>query len=77
MEYGCYHELVVLYLVYSLLGWVGETVAAAARGPGFVKRGLAAGPWALQSAEKSAAGGSAPAVVMGAPRPGYPAKRLP
>ena len=42
MEYAWYYDLVLLYVVYSFLGWVGETVVAAARGRGFVKRGFAA-----------------------------------
>ena len=45
MEYAWYYDLVLLYVVYSFLGWVAETVAAAARGRGFVKRGFAAGPF--------------------------------
>ena len=45
MEYAWYYDLVLLYVVYSFLGWVGETVVAAARGRGFVKRGFAAGPF--------------------------------
>ena len=44
MEYSWY-DLVLLYMVYSFLGWVAETVVAAARGRGFVKRGFAAGPF--------------------------------
>ena len=45
MEYAWYYDLVLLYVVYSFLGWVAETVVAAARGRGFVKRGFAAGPF--------------------------------
>ena len=43
MQYSWY-DLALLYIVYSFLGWVAETVVAAARGRGFVKRGFAAGP---------------------------------
>ena len=45
MEYAWYYDLVLLYVVYSFLGWTAETVVAAARGRGFVKRGFAAGPF--------------------------------
>ena len=44
MEYAWYYDLVLLYVVYSFLGWVAETVVSAARGRGFVDRGFAAGP---------------------------------
>lgn len=45
MEYAWYYDLVLLYVVYSFLGWIAETVVSAARGRGFVKRGFAAGPF--------------------------------
>ena len=45
MEYAWYYDLVLLYVVYSFLGWVAETVVSAARGRGFVDRGFAAGPF--------------------------------
>ena len=45
MGYAWYYDLVLLYVVYSFLGWVAETAVAAARGRGFVKRGFAAGPF--------------------------------
>ena len=44
MEY-LWYDLALLYMVYSFLGWVAETVVSAARGRGFVKRGFAAGPF--------------------------------
>lgn len=44
MEY-LWYDLVLLYIIYSFLGWVAETVVSAARGRGFVKRGFAAGPF--------------------------------
>ena len=44
MQYSWY-DLALLYIVYSFLGWVAETVVSAARGRGFVKRGFAAGPF--------------------------------
>ncbi len=43
MQYTWY-DLCLLYLVYSVLGWLGETVVSILRGKGFVKRGFAAGP---------------------------------
>ena len=45
MEYAWYYDLVLLYVVYSFLGWVAETVVSAAAGRGFVDRGFAAGPF--------------------------------
>ena len=39
-----FYTLGVLYLVYSFLGWVGETVVATFRGKRFANRGMAAGP---------------------------------
>ena len=45
MEYAWYYDLVLMYVVYSFLGWVAETVVSAARGRGFVDRGFAAGPF--------------------------------
>ncbi len=41
-----FYTLGVLYLVYSFLGWVGETVVATVRGKRFANRGMAAGPLA-------------------------------
>ena len=38
-----FYTLGVLYLVYSFLGWVGETVVATFRGKRFANRGMAAG----------------------------------
>lgn len=40
-----FYTLCVLYLVYSFLGWVGETVVATIKGKSFVSRGVAAGPF--------------------------------
>ena len=40
-----WYDLALLYMAYSFLGWVAETVVSAARGRGFVKRGFAAGPF--------------------------------
>ena len=40
-----FYTLGVLYLVYSFLGWVGETVMATFRGKRFANRGMAAGPF--------------------------------
>ena len=40
-----FYTLCVIYLVYSFLGWAAETVVAAARGRGFVNRGMASGPF--------------------------------
>ena len=40
-----WYDLALLYMIYSFLGWVAETVVASARGRGFVKRGFAAGPF--------------------------------
>ena len=40
-----FYTLAVIYLVYSFLGWVGETVVATARGRSFANRGMAAGPF--------------------------------
>ena len=40
-----FYTLGVLYLVYSFLGWVGETVVATFRGKRFANRGMAAGPF--------------------------------
>ena len=38
-----WYDLALLYMVYSFLGWIGETLVSIARGRGFVKRGFAAG----------------------------------
>lgn len=40
-----FYSLSVLYLLYSFVGWLGETVVATARGKRFVNRGAAAGPF--------------------------------
>ena len=40
-----FYTLSVLYLVYSFLGWVGETVVATVRGKRFANRGMASGPF--------------------------------
>ena len=40
-----FYTLGVLYLVYSFLGWIGETVVATFRGKRFANRGMAAGPF--------------------------------
>ena len=44
-----FYSLSVLYLVYSFLGWVGETVVATVKGRRFANRGVASG----QKLEKS------------------------
>lgn len=44
MEYTGY-MLCFLYLAYSFLGWIGETVAATIRGKAFANRGFASGPF--------------------------------
>ena len=38
-----FYTLCVIYLVYSFLGWVGETVVATAKGRRFTNRGVGAG----------------------------------
>ena len=40
-----FYSLSVLYLVYSFLGWVGETVVATITGRRFANRGVASGPF--------------------------------
>ena len=40
-----FYTLCVLYLVYSFLGWVGETVVATIKGRQFTNRGMASGPF--------------------------------
>ena len=40
-----FYTLCVIYLVYSFLGWVGETVVATAKGRRFTNRGVASGPF--------------------------------
>ena len=40
-----FYTLSVLYLVYSFLGWVGETVVATVKGRSFTNRGMASGPF--------------------------------
>ena len=44
MNLNCY-TLSVIYLVYSFLGWVGETVVATIKGRQFTNRGMASGPF--------------------------------
>ena len=53
-----FYTLGVLYLVYSFLGWVGETVVATFRGKRFANRGMAAGPfyWSTEPAHDSGKG---------------------
>ena len=43
MEYAWYYDLVLLYVVYSFLGWVAETVVSAARGRCFLWRRCSGG----------------------------------
>ena len=40
-----FYSLSAFYLVYSFLGWVGETVVATIRGKHFANRGAASGPF--------------------------------
>ena len=40
-----FYTLSILYLVYSFLGWVGETVVATIKGHRFANRGVASGPF--------------------------------
>lgn len=40
-----FYTLATLYLAYSFLGWLGETVVATIRGKHFVSRGIASGPF--------------------------------
>ena len=40
-----FYTLSVIYLIYSFLGWVGETVVATVKGRRFANRGVAAGPF--------------------------------
>lgn len=40
-----FYTLCVIYLVYSFLGWIGETVVATAKGRRFTNRGVASGPF--------------------------------
>ena len=40
-----FYTLCVIYLIYSFLGWVGETVVATAKGRRFTNRGVASGPF--------------------------------
>ena len=42
-----FYTLGVIYLVYSFLGWVAETVVATIRGGRFANRGAAAGPFSI------------------------------
>ncbi len=40
-----FYTLGAIYLIYSFLGWAGETVAATVKGKSFANRGAAAGPF--------------------------------
>ena len=40
-----FYTLSIIYLVYSFLGWVGETVVATIKGRQFTNRGMASGPF--------------------------------
>ena len=40
-----FYTFSVIYLVYSFLGWVGETVVATIKGRQFTNRGMASGPF--------------------------------
>ena len=40
-----FYTLGVIYLIYSFLGWVGETIVATVKGKSFANRGAAAGPF--------------------------------
>ena len=40
-----FYTLSVIYLIYSFLGWVGETVVATIKGRQFTNRGMASGPF--------------------------------
>lgn len=40
-----FYTICVIYLAYSFLGWVGETVVATAKGRRFTNRGVASGPF--------------------------------
>ena len=40
-----FYTLGVIYLAYSFLGWVGETIVATIKGKSFANRGAAAGPF--------------------------------
>ena len=40
-----FYTLGVIYLIYSFLGWVGETIVATIKGRSFANRGAAAGPF--------------------------------
>ena len=44
-----FYTLSVIYLVYSFLGWVGETIVATIRGRKFANRGVASGPFCFLS----------------------------
>ena len=48
-----FYTLSVIYLVYSFLGWVGETVVATAKGRRFTNRGVASGPFCLSTAQRA------------------------
>ena len=45
LSVGNFYTLCVIYLVYSFLGWVAETVVATIKGRAFVNRGVASGPF--------------------------------
>ena len=55
-----FYTLGVIYLVYSFLGWVAETVVATIRGGRFANRGAAAGPPSCWNACTAASGGTIP-----------------
>ena len=54
-----FYTLSVIYLVYSFLGWVGETVVATAKGRRFTNRGVGLRPvlLRLRHGGRSAGGG--------------------
>lgn len=47
-----FYTLCVIYLVYSFLGWVAETVVATIKGRAFVNRGVASGRSASSTARR-------------------------
>lgn len=40
-----YFELLFLFFVYSMLGWIAETIVATVKGKSFLNRGFASGPF--------------------------------
>lgn len=67
-----FYTLCVLYLVYSFLGWVAETVVATIKGRAFVNRGVASGPFCFvygTAAVLMAVGLCRPALDAGGPLP--------